>query len=173
MRPVKGGSRTGRLGGVEQTQRKDLSGSRSMRVIGQVATWFDLVAQRPKIRKMYGMIFATGDHQPSATWQTGRIRAIGLAAPEPCSQATRQPRGRLPGTSRIVGLIAVVGACLTGQPAERLGGHLVPVADRALVDQGGPGARMAEPGHQFLVGRTSSSSEGNLRSFPMTTSTIA
>lgn len=61
MRSVKCGSRMARLGGVEQTQRKDLPGSRSIKVIGQVATWFDLAAQRPMIRKMYGMIFARGD----------------------------------------------------------------------------------------------------------------
>jgi hypothetical protein len=30
-------------------------------VIRQVATWFNLAAQQPVIRKMYGMIFATGD----------------------------------------------------------------------------------------------------------------
>jgi hypothetical protein len=29
-------------------------------VIGQVATWFDLAAQQPMIRKMHGMISATG-----------------------------------------------------------------------------------------------------------------
>jgi hypothetical protein len=36
-------------------------------MIGQVATWRDLAAQRPMIRKMHGMILATGDSQPSAT----------------------------------------------------------------------------------------------------------
>jgi hypothetical protein len=36
-------------------------GGETAQVIGQVATWFDLAAQQPVIRKIYGMIFAAGD----------------------------------------------------------------------------------------------------------------
>ena len=36
-------------------------------MIGQVATWFDLAAQRLMTRKMHGTILGTGDSQPGAT----------------------------------------------------------------------------------------------------------
>jgi len=111
MRHVKGGSRMGRLGGVAQTQRKgpvrlkinegDRTGRHLVRSGGPTAHGPEDVRNDLRYRRQ---------RQPSATWQTGLIRAIGLAASVDALTALPAPRRPL---SQVNGArIDLATACL-------------------------------------------------------------
>ena len=78
MRPVKDGSRIGRLGGVEQIQRGDLSGSRSMAGHGHAADMLGSAPATPIIQLRVdpaGTRAAAVHGQAFPCWATGGASA--------------------------------------------------------------------------------------------------
>src|SRR6516162_6762038 len=87
---------------------------------------------------------------PSRFSSSGYLSQVG-AMERASRRASVGPRmGHRSRGSWVPGLVSRVGLGLAGEPAERLGDHLIAVPGGMLVDHRGAGAGMPKAGHQFF-----------------------